>query len=195
MRNRRTPVQPIGTGRRAFIRSAFGTNASGWAALSAADQAAWIGYANDHPVVDRLGQSIKLTGQQMYVAVNTQLLNCGSAVVSAVPASSAVWTPGPASMTAASGTPSVSVIYTAGSAGDFLNIAFSSQQSAGRTFNSNWWQATSIDAATASPYDGTSAYTAQFGTLSSGLKIFCKLTPVNQYGVTGVPVVVNAIIT
>ena len=70
-RNRRSPVQPVGTGRRGVIRAAFGAASSAWGALTPIVQANWTAYANGHPYTDSLGQSIKLTGHQMYVAVNT----------------------------------------------------------------------------------------------------------------------------
>src|SRR6516162_7143681 len=83
-RNRRAPVQPVGTGRRAFVRANFSAASTAWAALTAANQAAWIAFANSHPITDSLGQSITLTGQQMYVAVGAQLLNCGQTLPTAV---------------------------------------------------------------------------------------------------------------
>ena len=88
-RNRRSPVQPVGTGRRAFVRSSFGAASAAWAALSGAAQASRIAYANSHPITDSLGQSITLTGHQMYVGVGVSLLNVGQALPTAVPVSSA----------------------------------------------------------------------------------------------------------
>jgi hypothetical protein len=187
VRNRRSPVQPVGTGRRAFIRAAFGAQSSGYAALTSAQQAAWASYAASHPYVDRLGQSIILTGQNMYVAINTQLVNCGASTVSVPPADSSVWSPSDLAFTATAGTPALSVTWTAGDAADYLLIAWAKPQSSGRSFVSNYWQE-AVEAADGATYNALAGFTAQYGALAIGQRLFLKGTPVNQYGVTGVPV-------
>jgi hypothetical protein len=194
-RNRRSPVQPVGTGRRSFIRGAFGSASAAWAALSGADQAAWISYADGHPYVDRLGQAIKLTGQQMYVAIGTQLLNCGQALPTAVPSDSSVFSPVVTVFTATSAGVITITRSGVGGASDFCLVSFAKPVSAGVTFQKTFWQQT-VEAGngTGAATYGT-AYVAHFGTLTAGTKVFAQLTPVNQYGVTGVPVVVTAVVS
>ena len=194
-RNRRSPVQPVGTGRRSFIRGSFGSASSAWASLSGAAQAAWISYADSHPYVDRLGQAIKLTGQQMYVAIGTQLLNCGSALPTSTPASDSVFSPVVTVFTVTAAGVITITRSRAGGASDFLLVGFARPVSAGVTFQKTFWQAThEAGNGTGAATYGT-AYVAQFGTITAGRKIFARLTPVNQYGVTGVPVIINAIAT
>ena len=192
-RNRRSPVQPIGTGRRAFMRSAFGASSSAWAGLSVSQQAAWTSYAAGHPITDSLGQTVVLTGQQMYVTINAQLVNCGAAMVTAVPSSDTVYSPAPVAITATAGTPTLSVTWAAGDAASYALIAFSPQLSAGRTFTNRFWQAIAAGDGD-SPYNGLTAYVAEFGVLSIGRKIFVKVTPVSGLGVTGVPVIASVTI-
>src|SRR5208282_1322848 len=141
LRSRRTPVNPVGTGRRAAIRTAFAAAAKYYASLTAAQQAAWTSYAASYPTTDRLGQSITLTGQQMCVRVNTQLLNCGGVLTAAPPVSNAV---------ASAGIPTLTAVHAAaitltptglGAAGDFQLYAFSAPQSAGVLFMKTFWQA------------------------------------------------------
>jgi len=187
-RNRRAPVQPPGTGRRAFIRSSFGNASTLWASLSFGEQQNWASYADGHPYTDSLGQAIKLTGHQMYVAINTQLANCQALPTSTPPVSDANNNLAPLTVTATAGTPSLSVDWVNGTADDYALIAFSRPLSPGRTFPPAFWQAAAVDQATA-PYNALSAYVAQFGPLVAGKRIFCKVTPVNQYGVTGTPVI------
>lgn len=194
-RNRRAPVQPVGTGRRAFIRSSFGGASTAWAALSAANQAAWIAYAAAHPVTDRLGQSIKLTGQQMYVAVGTQLLNVGQALPSVPPVSAAVAAPILTAYTVTHLGVITITLTASGSASDFILVAFSKPLSAGVTFNGTWWQESHIAGNSTGGATFGTAYVAQFGTIPAGSKVFVKLTPVNQYGVTGVPVIQPAVVS
>lgn len=194
-RNRRSPVQPVGTGRRAFIRQAFGASSSGWAALTVAEQAAWASYADSFPITDALGQSIKLTGQQMYVSITTQLLNCSQAPVTAPPVTNAVFSAGLPTFTAVSAGAITVTPTGTGAAGDFLLIAFSRPLSAGRSFNATYWQYTHVAGNSVVPIVATTPYHTQFGVPPVGSRIFLKATPVNQYGVTGVPSTVIATTT
>ena len=195
-RNRRSPVQPVGTGRRAFIRSRFGNASTAYGALTSSQQAAWQTYADSHPIVDSLGQSIKLTGHQMYVAVNTQLLNCLQAQSNVPPVSAAVAPPVVTVYTAVASTGVVTITMTAsGTSTDFILVAFARPQSGGRSQVSAFWQAdvlpgNSIGNAT----EGTKVV-VQFGALVAGQRLFLKLTPVNQYGVTGTPLIRIATVT
>lgn len=195
VRNRRTPVNTVGTGRRAFIRQAFGAASSAWSALSGAVQAAWDSYAAGHPTTDRLGQSITLTGHQMFVSVYVQWLNCGNVTVPAVPVSSAVFSAGSPTFTAVHAGAITLTPTGLGAAGDFALIAFSRPVSAGVSFMKTFWQATHVAGTSVAAYVATAAYNAQFGTAVAGQKIFAKVTPVNQYGVTGTPVIVSAIVS
>lgn len=192
-RNRRSPVQPVGTGRRASIRSWFGAASTAWSALTAANQAAWIAYANGHPITDALGQSITLTGHQMFVAVATQLQNVGVALPTIPPVSSATTAPVASVFTVTHlGVITITLSGT-GSASDFILIAFSAPVSAGVTFMKTFWQQTHAAASSVGGATYGTAYVAQFGTIPAGSKVFLKLTPVNQYGVTGTPVIMTAV--
>lgn len=187
-RNRRMPVQPAGTGRRAFIRSAFGASSTGWATLSGADQAAWTTYADSHPVTDRLGQSIKLTGHQMYVAINTQNLNVGQSASSATPVSSATTAPVLTVFTGVASTHVITMTLDGGGSGtDFILVAFARPQSGGVSQVSAYWQADVLPGDSVGNATEGTKIVAQFGNLTAGQRLFIKLTPVNQYGVTGTP--------
>jgi hypothetical protein len=194
-RNRRAPVQPVGTGRRAFVRANFSAASTAWAALTAANQAAWIAFANSHPITDSLGQSITLTGQQMYVAVGAQLLNCGQTLPTAVPVSSAVAAPVVSAFTVTHAGVITVTLTASGTASDFILFGFSAPLSAGITFNSTYWQMLHVPGNSTGGATYGTAYVAQFGTIPTGAKIFLRLTPVNQYGVTGTPVTVTAVAT
>ena len=192
-RNRRSPVQPVGTGRRAFVRANLAAASSAWAALTSAAQASWIAYANAHPITDSLGQSITLTGQQMYVAIGSQLLNVGQVLPTAVPVSSSVSAPIVSVFTVTHLGVITITLTASGGASDFILLAFSAPLSAGVTFNSTYWQQAHVAGNSTGGATYGTAYVAQFGTIPAGTKVFLKLTPVNQYGVTGTPVTVTAI--
>ena len=194
-RNRRAPVQPVGTGRRAFIRSSFSAASKAWQALTAANQMAWASYAASHPITDALGQSITLTGHQMFVSCATQLLNCGSALPTTPPASAAVFSAGVPTFTAVhAGAVTVTPV-GGGGAADFLLIAFSAPVSGGVSFMKTFWQATHVAGNSVAAYVATTVYTAQFGAIQAGQKIFLKVTPVNQYGVAGTPNIISAVVS
>lgn len=184
-RNRRSPVQPVGTGRRGVIRAAFGAASSAWGALTPTVQASWTAYANGHPYTDSLGQSIKLTGHQMYVAVNTELINCGAAQSAAIPVTDGVFA---AVLTTFTAVHAGAITLTPGGGGgatDFLLIAVSAPQSGGRGFCKTFWQYGHVAGNSVVAIVLTTGYNAQFGSPIAGQRIFYRLTPVNQYGVRG----------
>lgn len=185
LRNRRAPVQPVGTGRRSVIRTAFGIAAATYAGLTAAEQAAWSSYALGYPRTDALGQSITLTGQQMFVAIATQLQNCGQPMPVSPPPSNDVFPVGVPTLTVVSGGAITFTPTGNGGATDFLLVAFSPVLSSGVSFNKTFWQATVLAGNSSSAYVATTAYHAQFGVPPVGKRVFFRATPVNQYGVTG----------
>jgi hypothetical protein len=71
MRSRVTPVNP-NTSYQQQIRSALTTLASRWGdTLSTAQRTAWNTYAGAITVINRLGQSVLLSGQQWFTACNS----------------------------------------------------------------------------------------------------------------------------
>lgn len=195
LRSRRAPVQPVGTGRRAAIRTAFGNAARYYASLTGAQQAAWTSYALSFPVTDSLGQSITLTGQQMCVSINTALLNAGAALSAAPPVSNAVASAGVPTLTAVHAGAITLTPTGLGAAGDFQLYAFSAPQSSGVSFCKTFWQAGHVSGSSTTAIVATTAYIAQFGAVTAGQRIFFKVTPVNQYGVTGVPYIAYATVS
>jgi hypothetical protein len=140
-----------------------------------------------YPVTDALGQSITLTGQQMCVAINTQLQNCGQAMNAVPPVSNAVASAGVPTFTVVSAGAITLTPTGLGAASDFLLYAFSSPQSSGTSFCKTFWQAGKVAGNSTAAIVATTPYHAQFGTPAVGNRVFIKATPVNQYGVTGTP--------
>ena len=70
IRNRSVPVNTM-TARRTAVRGAFAGLSNQWRNLSAEDQEGWSTYAEATPVMDSLGFSRTLSGQQMYIRCNT----------------------------------------------------------------------------------------------------------------------------
>lgn len=194
-RSRRAPVQPTGTGRRSTARANFGAASTGYSSLTFSQQAAWQSYADAHPITDSLGQSIKLTGHQMYVAVNSQLLNVGQSQTNVPPVSSTVFAVGAVTFTAVSAAAITVTLGGNGAAGDFALIAFTKPLSSGVSSFDTYWQDEVIAGNVSTAQVRTTAYHAQFGIPPVGSRIFCKVTPVNQYGVKGTPVIQMATVS
>ena len=187
-RSRRAPVQPTGTGRRGFIRAAFGAASSGWSGLTDPVRLAWGAFAVGFPVTDALGQSVTLTGHQMYVGVATALANVGGTPPAAPPVSTATISPVVVVSTMTHAGVGTLTLAAGGLSTDFVLIAFSKPMGAGRSFVGTYWQQTHIAANVVTATLFGPGYVAQFGAPTVGQKIGYKLTPVNQYGVTGTPV-------
>jgi hypothetical protein len=183
-------VQPIGNGRRAFIRAAFGQSSNAFSGLTDAQIAAWTSYAEAHPITDSLGQSVKLTGHMMFVSISTQLQNISQAISSDPPTSSTV---GALSSIVVSldDTPTVMIALQNSDVDGYVLVAASRPVSAGVTFMKTFTQLAVIQPG-GEGQDITDVYVAQFGTLTAGQRVFVKLTPVNSSGVTGTPSIISA---
>ena len=187
-RARRSPVQPVGTGRRATVRANMGAASSGYAQLTFSEQQAWAAYADAHPITDALGQSIRLTGHQMFVAVNASLLNAGSTVTTVPPIDSTTVAPIVTVATLTSAGVLTLTLTPSGTADDFILVAFSAPKSGGVSSWKSTWQQLVLPGNSAGAATYGAAYVAQFGLPAAGSRVFYKLTPVNQYGVKGTPV-------
>lgn len=85
IRNRTIPVNP-GSPQQATVRNNFTTLVNAWTSvLTDAERAAWGVYAANVPVLNRLGQSVNLTGQNMYIRSNSPRLQAGLAIVDIAP--------------------------------------------------------------------------------------------------------------
>jgi hypothetical protein len=130
----------------------------------------------------------------MYVAINTNLVNAGLATSPTPPLSNAVFGPAPVTFTF-SHTTGGSIAFTAGGATDKLLVAYSRPMSAGRSFNRTFSQQTVVVGTATPVVITTGVYAGIFGTPSVGQKIFARVTPVNQYGYSGAPVFVSAVVS
>jgi hypothetical protein len=193
-RNRRAPVQPLGTGRRSLVRQNFSTASAAWRGLSASNQQSWIAYAANNPRTDRLGQVFKLTGHQMYVSAITSRLAVGQPAYSSAPVSHSIFS---AKITAfshvyATGNLTLTFSSTA-SSGDFLLVAVSRWCSAGVSFPPPFWQA-GVVAGNATSLSGIATLvTNQFGNMPPGWRMFAKITPCSAYGVLSPHVIASCI--
>lgn len=191
-RTRAIPVNPD-TSLQGLVRDNMAHIASAWAGLTAPQRAAWEGCAVNFPKVDSLGQAIVLTGFQQFVRVNLAILRTGGSILSDVPAET-IFSSNAIGATAVAGTPALSVTFTPPNPGQVLLIDASQQVSAGRSYWSDFRRLVERDDAATSPYNGLTAYTAKFGALVEGQRIFFRSSVMNECGVIGPRAVISIIV-
>jgi len=84
VRRRTVPTNPT-TLRQTAVRSYLGTLSAMWQDLTSAQRSGWNIYAQNHPVMNRQGVSIKLSGMSWFVGLNSRLLDVGMPALSAAP--------------------------------------------------------------------------------------------------------------
>lgn len=187
VRTRATPVNP-NTIYQSAVRARLATNSVNWRTLSDADRLSWTSFGSGITRTDSLGQYYTLTGIQAFVLVNNNLAAASEAAVTLPPTylppdSLLTITP-----TAAAGTPAFSLAYTATPlpTGVKLFVFASPQRSQGVQFENDMRLIFVSAAAAASPSNILSAYTARFGSLVAGNKVFLALTT-HLDGLTSTP--------
>jgi hypothetical protein len=125
----------------------------------------------------------------MCVAINASAANVGAGLQTLPPEGNATTAPVITAFVATGGAALTLTLDGSGAATDYICIAFSAPQSSGRGFCKTFWQQTVVAASIGTPQILTDGYVAQFGQLISGQRLFYKFTPVNEYGVVGVPLI------
>lgn len=92
VRNRSVPVNPNST-RQQEVRNAFATATLAWRDLDDNERQLWRAYADQTPILNKLGETVIPTGQAMYVSTNTFRLGLGQTILDAAPS-----TPGRSSL-------------------------------------------------------------------------------------------------
>lgn len=194
IRNKTSPVQP-NTDAQTLQRQNFSALSASFRALGANGIAAWNAAAQNWPRSNVFGQTYYQSGLNLYVGLNTNLLNAESAEISVPPspAEIPVITATVASNTAAAQT--VGFTPTPVGAGYALIIAATAPVSPGRTFLKNRYRIISVQAAAAtSPANTYTAYVAKFGAPITGQKIGFKIYLINTAtGQAGIPVFVDSV--
>ena len=80
VRNGPSPVNPQSAYQSA-VRNAMALASAGWDNATDDNRAAWRSWANDHPVQNRIGESIRLQGNAAFVSLNARLAYLGTAIV------------------------------------------------------------------------------------------------------------------
>lgn len=88
VRTRAIPTNP-NTARQQTVRTQFQSLSSNWSTLTVAQRALWEAYAEAHPVPNRLGQMIVLSGLAMFLRLNFNILDWGGVLIATPPVEAA----------------------------------------------------------------------------------------------------------
>ena len=125
---------------------------------------------------DRFGVPFQLSGEQLYCKLNLRMLQQGNTPLTDPPARHAFNELGLGAIVATAGTPTFTVAYTGTlAATDVWIIRASAQVSQGKMSFNSIYTVELQGGVTASPIDILAAYTARFGTLIAGRKVFIEL--------------------
>jgi hypothetical protein len=198
IRNRVTPINRRSPGQTAN-RQILASFSSGWRGLTQAQRDAFNAAASNFPQTDALGQTVILTGEQLYIRLNANLTLIGGTPITAppIPTSFPVLAVGAVTLTAAAFT----VAFTPDpvDTGFELIIRATAPRSAGKNFfgQSEFRFIQSEAAAAISPADIDTAYEAIFGdkTGQVGQKVAIEMFLMEEAtGLAGIPVRTTALI-
>jgi hypothetical protein len=179
VRRKVSPIQPRSQSQR-NVRASFTAHSKAWATLTTAAIASFNALAKSTPKKDRFGNSITLTGLQLFQQLSRNIDTVSGTPLTTAPASLTEGTPGALTVVTSAGTPTFTVAPTTyPPTGSSMAIYASPQISPGRNFVGKNYKLVSVLAYSASPTAANilSAYTSLFGSLIAGknISVLCKL--------------------
>lgn len=182
LRNKVTPVnlQSLAQGK---VRASLTNLSQSWRGLTEAQRAAWNTAVANFATTDIFGDIKSPSGINLYTKINLNLANIAQAALTTPPLPSSVGVFNSLTITATASTAALSVAFTqAGiAAGQTVVVEATTQLSAGKNFvKSEFRKIGTFTGGTASPYNALSAYTAKFGPLVAGQKIFIRMKAVSN---------------
>jgi hypothetical protein len=173
IRARSVPTNPD-TAYQQAIRSFLSTYSAAYGALTDAQRAAWVSYAQQNPITDSLGERQVLTGHAAYIGLNSRIAQAGESAITDPPIGNA-----PVGLLTLShvvdiGLGGCSITFTATplAADDMLYVQAAVVNSSGINYVKNLLKLVVITAkAQATGYDHEADLVARFGTLIVGQKV------------------------
>lgn len=164
--------------------------------LTDAERLGWVALAIANPRTNVFGNSITLTGLQMYASVNRNIQQTGQPIIDTAPANLDVDGLSTLSFVpdSVAGTIDVTFTPTPTPANHFQIYEATLQVNAGRNFVSSYYRQVEVEGpVTASPNDIFADYIAVWGALRLGQKITLKVSQVNSTnGAKSTPLVATA---
>lgn len=192
-RTKVTPVNPQTTAQQAQ-RQLFGTFSSGWRGLTEPQRQSWITAAPSFPVTNVFGQSLTLTGANLYIGLNRNLSNAGGSPITTAPSPVAI--PTLALDTLVADVSSTELDFNINTAtvpaGYALAVFVTPLIGAGRYFVKNRYRFLGVYTAVANAVDIYADWNAKNGLLVAGQKIYVKCFLISTVtGQAGVPVAIS----
>lgn len=181
IRKRSTPVNPS-TAKQVARRAAVTAASVNWKGLTDAQRNAWKAWAENHPKVDTLGQTIYLTGFQWFVSAYQNAVTCGQ-IVPVIPPEEPVWNPN--IITGIESTDDdLTINGSAPNANEHIIARFSAPRSAGVSFEKDFRVVRILANGNVFPFNIKAEYVGVFGTPQPGQKIFSRFNQVKA-GIMG----------
>lgn len=193
IRNRITPINRRSTSQQ-LRKQLLASFASQWRGLTQAQRDSWNSASLNFPQTDNLGQVIYLTGEQLYIRSNANLVMIGQSQITSAPTPSSFDVLAFTSLDATADDGVISLAFTPTVPAGFSMVVRATpplspgKQSPGR---SAFRYLQTIAAAATSPQALTTAYANVFGAITgaTGQKIFVEFFLVeNASGLSGIPV-------
>lgn len=181
MRTKVTPSNPR-TAAQTTVRSHLTTLSQGWRGLSASALAAWNAAVGSFTHTNIFGDIHSPSGLNLYVKLNANLLEVGTAALALPPLPAAVVAPITVGAAAAAGANTFTVSFTVSPvpAATVWIVRATKQVSAGKSAIKNLYRDVKyLAAAVATGVSIDTEYVAKFGELVAGQKIGVEITAVN----------------
>lgn len=195
IRNRRTPINRRSVAQ-SVRRQGLGNLASAWRGLTQAQRGSWNGATGNFPYQNTLGETKFLSGSQLYIQFNQNLLILGLATVDTAPApfAFAVFT----IVLTGAAVPTLSLAFTPDPMTALNNLAVYATPNLSPGIDSpnasKFRFLETIDAAAVSPANILATFQALFGDPVVGQKIFVEVRPISTSGQGGTPLRTSVIV-
>lgn len=198
IRTKVTPVNPQTDAQQA-ARNNLATWSQNWRSLAESDRQSWIDAAPNFPFTDIFGNIKFLSGQALYVKLNTNIANVSGTAIDTAPAPVGLPAIDSIALTASSGPSVLSLAYSIpdANADSVLVVEATPNVAPGKSFVKNLFRyTTQVLSTTASPLVMTTAWTALFGDTVAFQKVFIRARIVNkETGQSGIPLQTVAIVS
>lgn len=197
MRTKVTPSNPQTSFQNA-ARNRITTFSQNWRALTQAQRNAWESAVSNFTKTDIFGDIKNPSGINLYVKLNSNLVEIGAAPITLPPLPTSVIGPATITFTAAAGAATASLAWTGGAVpvDTAWIIRMTPQVSPGKSFVKNLYRDTVFFAAAdVTPTSVVTEFVARFGTLVAGQKIFVEVTACGTLtGIKSTPISTSAIV-
>ena len=196
IRNRRTPIN-----RRSVLQSVrrqgLGNLASGWRGLTQVQRNSWNGATGSFPYQNSLGETKFLSGEQLYIQFNQNLLLIGSAIIDTAPAPFAFET-FTISCTAADAVPALSLVFATSPLAADNNLAVFATPNLSPGIDSpnasKFRFLENVAPTDTTPVDLLATFQALFGDPLEAQKIFIEIRPISVGGQGGTPLRTSCVV-